>query len=194
MRPPRAQEWKRTGPYPPHSHAEAAQLLTRPGAVTTIDDHFWDAITRREPHRLALALQAGANVRQTRPGTGYTPLVLLAGRCARDEDAVLTSIAEQLVAAGADLAGVDSNKANALVLAAGTCPIGVVDALVKAGLPLGAVSTTGATALRNAIEADRADVVTALLEAGLDPKKEAYNVDRLASGKKEVSAALKRRR
>lgn len=191
---PAASEWKRPGPYPSRPRATAAQLLARPGAVTTIDDHFWDSITRREPYRLALALQAGANAKQTRSGTGYTPLLLLAERCGRDDDVERTSIAEQLVAAGADLTGVDSNQANSLVLAAGVCPLGVVRALINAGMPLGAVSATGATALRNAIEADRPDIVTALLDAGLDPRTEPYNAGRLASGKREVTAALKRKR
>ena len=90
--------------------------------------------------------------------------------------------AELLLAAGGDRTGVDANGADALVLAAGSCPIGVVRALIAAGLPLQSRAKSGATALRNAILEERADVVEALLDAGVDPKEEPYNLRALASG------------
>lgn len=188
-------DWKAVGPYPTRSKADATRLLSRPGATTTVDEHLWDAITSREPQRLALALAAGANVRQTRAVTGYTPLVLLAERCELSRDAeAQVSIAEQLIAAGADLTGFDATKANALVVASDDCPVGVVGALLKAGVPAQAPSSNGMTALKAAITAGRVDVVDALLDAGVDPKKEPYNVGRLASGNKAIDAALKKKR
>jgi ankyrin repeat protein len=188
-------DWKSPGPYPQRSRTEAAQALSRPGAVTTIDEHMWDGITSKEPLRLALALQAGANVSQRREATGYTPLVLLAERCDRDRDAEQqVSLAEQLIAAGADRTGVDANRANALVLAAGSCPPGVVQALLKAGLPPNSAGANGDTALKRAITNGRADNVALLLDAGVDPKKEPYDVKAFASGNKEIEELLKRRR
>ena len=187
-------DWKSLPPFPQRSAAEARKLLHRPGADTTIDEHMWDGITQREPLRLAMALAAGANVRQTRPVTGLTPLVLLAERCDNKDAEVLVANAELLIAAAADLRGVDSNGANALVLAADHCPLGVVQAMLKAGISPTAASRTGSTALRNAITDNRADVVAALLDAGVDPKKEPYNVKAAASGKKEIEALLKKRR
>ena len=169
--------------------------MARPGTDTTVDEHFWDAITRLEPQRLAIALQAGANVRQIRAVTGYTPLLLLAERCdLNDQPDARVAIAEQLIAAGVDLTGVDPNKANALIVGADDCPIGVIRALIKAGMPLQAVSATKSTALQAAIYDNRVDVVEALLDAGLDPRKEPYNVGRLASGNKAIEAALKKKR
>ena len=192
---PAAIDWKELGPYPARSKADAARLLARPGTSTTVDEHFWDGIAHREPQRLAVALQAGANVRQLRQPMSYTPLVYLAERCDVDrEPDAQVSIAEQLIAAGADLTGVDANKANALIVGADDCPIGVIRAFIKAGMPLQAVSATKSTALQAAIYDNRADVVEALLDAGLDPKKEPYNVGRLASGNKAIEAALKKKR
>src|SRR5688572_9622382 len=69
-------DWKALPPYPERTPAEAKKMLERPGAVTTLDEHMWDGITQREPLRLALALKAGADIRQTRAVTGLTPLVL----------------------------------------------------------------------------------------------------------------------
>ena len=169
-------------------------MLERPGADTTIDEHMWDGITHREPLRLALALRAGADIRQTRAVTGYTPLVLLAERCDLKDAEILTANAALLTAAGADLTGVDSNGANALVLAAGSCPIGVVRALLAASVSPHVRTKNGSTALRNAIGAGRADVVDLLLDAGVDPRKEPYNVRAEASGKSEVEAVLKKKR
>lgn len=188
-------DWKGLGPYPDRSKAEAAKLLSRPGAMTTIDDHFWDGITRHEPQRLALALQAGANVKQLRPVVGYTPLLMLADRCDERADAeAQVSVADQLIAAGADLTGLDSNKANALIVAVNHCPIGVIRSLIKAGMPLQAATTQKSTALQAAILAERVDVIEALLDAGLDPKKEPYNVGKFTAGNKAIEAALKKKR
>ena len=187
-------DWKALPPYPERTANEAKELLQRPGAATTIDEQMWDGITHREPLRLALALQAGANIRQTRSATGYTPLVLLAERCDQNDANLQSTNANLLIEAGADLNGVDANGANALIIAAGDCPAGVVKALLAAGMSPHARSTKGATALYNAISDDRADVVAMLLDAGVDPKKEPYNVRALAAGKKEIEALLKKKR
>lgn len=187
-------DWKSLPPYPPLTAAEAKKMLDRPGAVTTIDEQMWDGITQREPLRLALAMQADANIRQTRAVTGYTPLVLLAERCDRKDAEIQTANAELLIAGGADLTGTDANGANALILAAGDCPIGVVRALIAAGVSPNARSTNGATALRNAIVDGRADVVEVLLDSGVDPRKEPYNARALASGNAEIEALLKKKR
>lgn len=193
-RPDKSNDWKALPPYAERTPAEAKKMLERPGAVTTIDEQMWDGITQREPLRLALALKAGANVRQTRAVTGYTPLVLLAERCDLKDAEIQTANAELLTSAGADLAGVDSNGANALVLAAGSCPAGVVRALLAAGVSPHSRTKNGSTALRNAIEEERVDVVDMLLDAGVDPRKEPYNVRALASGNSEIEAALKKKR
>jgi ankyrin repeat protein len=185
-------DWKALPPYPVRSAAEAKKLLHRPGAATTINDHMWDGITSREPLRLATALQAGADVHQTRAVTGYTPLVLLAERCDQSDAEILTANAQLLIAAGADLNGTDANGATALVLAAGDCPFGVVRALLDAGASPHIRTKNGSTALRNAISDGRADVVAALLDAGVDPKKEPYNARALASGNREIEALLKK--
>jgi ankyrin repeat protein len=187
-------DWTALPPYPQRTAAAAKSMLERPGAATTIDDHMWDGITQREPLRLALALQAGANIHQTRQVTGLTPLVLLAERCDLKDAEIQTANAELLTSAGADLAGVDSNGANALVLAAHSCPAGVVRALLAAGVSPHVRTKYGSTALRNAIEDGRADVVDMLLEAGVDPRKEPYNVRALASGNSEIEALLKKKR
>ncbi|HUP62915.1 MAG TPA: ankyrin repeat domain-containing protein [Thermoanaerobaculia bacterium] len=187
-------DWKALPPYPERTPAEAKKMLERPGAVTTIDEHMWDGITRREPLRLALALKAGADIRQTREVTGFTPLVILAERCDLKDAEIQTANAELLTGAGADLAGVDRNGANALVLAADSCPSGVVRALLAAGVSPHVRAKNDNTALRNAIEDKRADVVEMLLEAGVDPKKEPYNVRALASGNSEIEALLRKKR
>ena len=185
-------DWKALPPYPVRTAAEAKKMLHRPGAATTINDHMWDGITSREPLRLATALQAGADVHQTRAVTGYTPLVLLAERCDQKDAEILTANAQLLIAAGADLNGTDANGATALVLAAGDCPFGVVRALLDAGASPHIRTKNGTTALRNAISDERADVVAALLDAGVDPKKEPYNARALASGNREIEALLKK--
>ena len=185
-------DWKALPPYATLSAAEAKKLLDRPGAATTIDEHMWDGITSREPLRLAAALQAGADVHQTRAVTGYTPLVLLAERCDQKDAEIQTANAQLLIAAGADLNGADANGASALVLAAGDCPFGVVRALLDAGASPHVRTKNGATALRNAISDQRADVVAALLDAGVDPKKEPYNARALAAGNREIEALLKK--
>jgi ankyrin repeat protein len=187
-------DWKALPPYPERTPAEAKKLLARPGAATTIDDHMWDGITHREPLRLALALKAGADIRQTRAVTGLTPLVILADRCDLKDAEIQTANAELLTGAGADLTGVDSNGANALVLAASSCPSGVVRALLAAGMSPHVRAKNDTTALRNAISAERVDVVEMLLDAGVDPRKEPYNVRALASGNREIEAALKKKR
>lgn len=185
-------DWKALPPYPGRSPAEALKLLQRPGAATTVTDHMWDGITSREPLRLALAIESGVNVRQTRAVTGYTPLVLLAERCDDKDAEIQTANAQILIAAGADLNGTDANGATALVLAAGDCPVGVVRALLDAGASPHVRTPKGATALRNAIGEGRADVVALLLDAGVDPKKEPYNARALASGNREIEALLKK--
>jgi ankyrin repeat protein len=187
-------DWKALPPYAARTAADAKKLLHRPGAATTIDEHMWDGITSREPQRLAVALAAGANVHQTRAVTGYTPLVLLAERCDKSDAELQTANAELLVAAGADLTGLDGNGANALVLAAYSCPAGVVGALLAAGVSPHSRSKNGTTALKNAISSGRADVVELFLAAGVDPKKEPYNVRALASGNAEIEALLKKKR
>lgn len=187
-------DWKTLPPYPERTAAEAKKMLERPGAVTTIDEHMWDGITHREPLRLALALKAGADIRQTRAVTALTPLVLLAERCDLKDAEIQTANAELLTSAGADLTGVDSNGANALVLAAHSCPSGVVRALLAAGMSPHVRTKNGTTALRNAISDGRADVVDMLLDAGVDPRKEPYNVRALASGNSEIEAALRKKR
>jgi ankyrin repeat protein len=155
---------------------------------------MWNGITQREPLRLALALQAGANVHQTRVATNYTPLVLLAERCDRKDEEIETANAQLLIDAGADLSGLDANGSNALILAADDCPAGVIKALLAAGVSPNGRSKNGTTALRNAISEGRVDVVELLLDAGVDPKKEPYNVRALASGNREIEAALKKKR
>jgi ankyrin repeat protein len=188
-------DWKALPPYPSRTAEQAKKALARPGADISAQDHFWDAITSKEPLRLALALTAGADVRATRSVTGYAPLVLLAERCDRDSDAAQqAAVATMLLEAGADRTAVDANHANALTMAAHGCPVEVVRALIQGGLPLAAVSSTGDTPLRAAILAGRADVVAALLEAGVDPKKEPYNVRKLASGNSEIEALLKKKK
>lgn len=186
-------DWKALGPYPGHSRTEAAALLARPGTDTTPDEHFWDAITAREPQRLAVALQAGANVLQRSRGADYTPLMTLADRCDDRDVEAQVAIAEQLVAAKADVTAVSANKSNALMIGALHCPVGVLRVFLAAGVPLAGVDTAGNTALKAAILGGRADVVAALVDAGVDPRKEPYNAGRLASGNKDVEAALKRR-
>jgi ankyrin repeat protein len=185
-------DWKALPPYPGRGPAEALKLLHRPGAATTVTDHMWDGITSREPLRLALAIESGVNVRQTRAVTGYTPLVLLAERCDDKDAEIQTANAQLLIAAGADLNGTDANGATALVLAAGDCPAGVMRALLDAGASPHVRSKNGTTALKNAISEGRADVVAALLDAGVDPKKEPYNARALASGNREIEALLKK--
>lgn len=186
-------DWAAIGPYPSRSKADAAKLLSRPGTDTTPDEHFWDAINRLEPQRLALALQAGANVRQVSTGAHETPLVTLAGNCDLTRVEALQSIADQLIAAKADTAGVNVNKSNALMVGAGKCPLGVLRAFLSAGVPLNGVDTSGNTALKAAILSERADVVALLVDAGVDPRKEPYNAGRIAGSNKAVQEALKRR-
>jgi ankyrin repeat protein len=185
-------DWKSLPPYSTRTAAEAKKMLERPGAATTIDEHMWDGITHREPLRLAMALQAGADIHQTRAVTGYPPLLLLADRCDEKDAEIQTANAQLLIAAGADLKGIDSNGANALILAASHCPFGVVRALIDAGVSPHIRARNETTALRNAISEGRADVVAALLDAGVDPKKEPYNARALAAGNREIEALLKK--
>lgn len=195
-------DWKAVGPYPARTAAEATRLLRKPGADTTTDDHFWDAINQIEPQRLALAIQAGAVVRQVNKANAYTPLMSLVDSCAVDRNVeAQVSIVDQLIAAGADATYVHPDGWTALIIAADDCPIGIINALVKAGNPLNTVQRSpgvalkdGNTALKLAILKGRADVVDALLDAGVDPKKEPYNVGKFASGNKAVEAALKKKR
>lgn len=193
---PVAMDWTSTGPFPQRSGAEATKLLARPGASTTVDEHFRTAITSREPLRLSLALQAGANVQQRFPPTGATPLLLLADRCDERDEARQVAVADLLVGARADPAGLDVNRSNALVVGARHCPLGVLRAFITAGVSLTAASAPGETPLRAAIRSGRAEVVEVLLTAGVDPKKEPYNVGREVSGfgTKEIEAVIKRAR
>lgn len=186
-------DWAALGPYPVRSKAEAAKLLTRPGVDTTVDEHFWDAIRQREPHRLALALQAGANVRALSTGANYTPLMYLADDCDAERPDLQQAIADQLIAAKADPAGVSMNKSNALMIGAAKCPPSVLRAFIAAGVPLNGIDAGGNTAMKLAILAGRADVVTLLIDAGVDPRKEPYNAGRMATGNKAVQEALRRK-
>jgi ankyrin repeat protein len=184
--------WDSTGPFPARSKAEATQLLSRPGADTSVQDHFWDGIRRQQPQRLALALQAGADVRAL-SDTKETPLLALAERCRGGKPELLQSLADQLIAAKADPTGVDVNGRTALVVGAATCPPAIVSALIAAGIPLNAVDKGGFTAMRRAISDGRPDIVTVLIDAGVDPRKEPYNTNREAAGNKAVQDALRRR-
>jgi ankyrin repeat protein len=186
-------DWKATGPYPARSRAEATALLARPGVDDTAHDHFWDAINEREPQRLALALQAGADVRQSNMGSDYTPLMSMADGCDDRNVEAQVDMVQQLVAAKADVTAVSANKSNALMVGAHKCPIAVLRLFIAAGVPVNGVDTSGNTAMKLAILHGRADVVTALIEAGVDPRKEPYNAGRMATGNKEVQEALKQR-
>jgi ankyrin repeat protein len=106
---------------------------------------------------------------------------------------VLQSIADQLIAANADTAGVDLVKQNALMAGVTRCPIGVLRAFIAAGVPVHGVDAAGNSAMKGAILNGRADVVSLLIDAGVDPRKEPYNVGRLASGNKAVQDALRRK-
>ena len=185
-------EWESAGPYPARSKTEAARLLSRPGADTSVQDHFWDGIRRQQPQRLALALQAGADIRGL-SGTRSTPLIELAERCRGGKPELLQSLAAQLIAAKADPTGVDEIGRTALVAGASTCPIDVLRALIAAGVPLNAVDKGGATAMRRAIGEGRVDVIDLLIDSGVDPRKEPYNTNREAMGNKAVQDALRRR-
>ena len=186
-------DWTAVGPYPARSRADAAALLARPGADTTANDHFWDAINAREPQRLAVALQAGADVRQLSLGASYSPLMSLADGCDDRDVAAQVDMVEQLIAAKADVTAVSANKSSALMIGAHKCPIAVLRLFIAAGVPVNGIDTAGNTAMKSAILHGRADVVTALIDAGVDPRKEPYNAGRIASGNKEVQAALKQR-
>jgi uncharacterized protein len=185
-------DWESAGPHPARSKAEATRLLSRPGADTSVQDHFWDGIRRRQPQRLALALQAGADIRALST-TKSTALVELADRCRGGKPNLLQSLAEQLIAAKADPTGVDETRKTALIAGAGTCPIEVLRALIAAGVPLNSVDTSGYTAMRQAISAGRVDAVNLLIDSGVDPRKEPYNANREATGNKAVQDALRRR-
>jgi ankyrin repeat protein len=185
-------DWESAGPYPPHSKAEAAKLLSRPGTDTSVQEHLWDGIRRQQPQRLALALQAGADVRGL-SDTKSTPLIELAERCRGGKPELLQSLADQLIAAKPDPAGVDEIGRTALAAGAATCPIGILRTLIAAGVPLNVVGKGSDTAMRRAINAGRVDVVNLLIDSGVDPRKEPYNADREATGNKAVQEALRRR-
>jgi hypothetical protein len=185
-------DWESAGPHPARSKAEATKLLSRPGADTTVQDHFWDGIRRQQPQRLALALQAGADIRGLST-TKATPLIELAERCRNGKPHLLQSLADQLIAAKADPAGVDENMRTALMTGVSACPIEILRALVAAGVPLNAVDKVGYTAMRQAISAGRIDVVNLLIDSGVDPRKEPYNANREAAGNKALQDALRRR-
>jgi hypothetical protein len=185
-------DWESAGPHPARNRAEAAKLLSRPGADTSAQEHFWDGIRRQQPQRLALALQAGADVRGLST-TKSTPLIELADRCRGGKPQLLQSLADQLIAAKADPTGVDEIGRTALVVGAPTCPIEILRALIAAGVPLNAVDKGGATAMRRAINEGRVDVVNLLIDSGVDPRKEPYDTNREATGNKAVQDALRRR-
>jgi ankyrin repeat protein len=185
-------DWESAGPHPARSKAEAAKLLSRPGADTSIQDHFWDGIRRQQPQRLALALQAGADIRG-RSDTKATPLIELAERCRGGTPELLQSLADQLIAAKADPTGVDDVGRTALVSGVPACPIGILRALIAAGVPLNGIDKGGYTAMRQAISAGRVDVVNLLIDSGVDPRKEPYDTNREAAGNKAMQDALRRR-
>jgi hypothetical protein len=185
-------DWASVGPYAAHGKAEATRLLSRPGADTSVQDHFWDGIRRQQPQRLALALEAGADVRGL-SDTKSTPLLELAERCSGGKPELLQSLADQLIAAKADPTGVDVNQRTALVIGAEKCPVEIVRALIAAGVPLNAADKIGHTAMRRAISAGRVDVVNLLIDSGVDPRKEPYNANREAAGNKALQDALRRR-
>ncbi|MEO5822289.1 MAG: ankyrin repeat domain-containing protein [Vicinamibacteraceae bacterium] len=185
-------DWEAAGPYSARSKAEAAKLLSRPGADTSTQEHFWDGIRRQQPQRLALALQAGADVRAL-SSTKSTPLIELADRCSGGKPPLLQSLADQLLTAKADPTGLDENNKTALIVGAVTCPIEILRALIAAGVPLNGVDKNGDTAMRRAIGAGRVDVVNLLIDNGVDPRKEPYNTNREAAGNKAVQDALRRR-
>jgi hypothetical protein len=185
-------DWESAGPYPARSKTEAAKLLFRPGTDVSAQEHFWDGIRRQQPHRLALALQAGADVRGL-SSTKSTPLLELAERCQGGKPELLQSLADQLIAAKADPSGVNESNRTALIVGAPICPIAILRALIAAGVPLNGVDKGGDTAMRRAINAGRVDVVNLLIDAGVDPRKEPYNANREASGNKAMQDALRRR-
>jgi hypothetical protein len=185
-------DWESVGPYPARSKAEAAKLLSRPGTDTSAQEHFWDGIRRQQPQRLALALQAGADVRGL-SDTQSTPLIALAERCDGGKPQLVQSLADQLVAAKADAKGVDEINRTALILGAAKCPVEILRVLIAAGVPLNNVDKSGNTAMRNAISAGRVEVVNLLIDAGVDPRKEPYNANREAASNKAVQDALRRR-
>jgi ankyrin repeat protein len=185
-------DWESAGPHPARSKAEATKLLSRPGADTTVQDHFWDGIRRQQPQRLALALQAGADIRGL-SNSKAPPLVELAERCRGGKPHLLQSLADQLIAAKADPTGVGEGKQTALSAGAAACPIEILRAFIAAGVPLNAGDTSGYTALRQAISAGRVDVVNLLIDSGVDPRKEPYNANREAAGNKSLQDALRRR-
>ena len=130
---------------------------------------------------------------QRRAGNDYTPLMTLADHCDERDGPAQVSIAGQLVAAKADVTGVDARKSNALMIGASRCPLPVLQVLIAAGVPVNGVDASGNTAMKLAIFGGRADLVAALVDAGVDPRKEPYNADKLATGNKDVQQALKRR-
>lgn len=185
-------DWESAGPHPARSKAEAAKLLSRPGTDTSAQEHFWDGIRRQQPQRLALALQAGADIRGL-SDTKSTPLIELAERCRGGKPELLQSLADQLIAAKADPSGVDGIGKTALIAGAPTCPLAILQAFVATGVPLNAVDKGGYTAMRQAISAGRVDVVNLLIDGGVDPRKEPYNANREATGNKAMQDALRRR-
>jgi pyruvate/2-oxoglutarate dehydrogenase complex dihydrolipoamide acyltransferase (E2) component len=185
-------DWESVGPFPIRSKTEAAKLLSRPGAETTVQEHFWDGIRREQPQRLALALQAGADVRGL-SDTKATPLIELTEQCRGGKSEVLQSLADQLIAAKADPTGVNEIGRTALIEGAPACPIAILRALVAAGVPLNAVDKAGHTAMRRAISEGRVDLVNLLIDSGVDPRKEPYNANREAAGNKAMQDALRRR-
>ena len=185
-------DWESAGPFPARSKAEATKLLSRPGTETTVQEHFWDGIRREQPQRLALALQAGADVRGL-SDTKATPLIELAEQCRGGKPEVLQSLADQLIAAKADPTGVNEIGRTALIEGASACPIGILRTLVAAGVPLNVADKAGHTAMRRAISEGRVDLVNLLIDSGVDPRKEPYNANREAAGNKALQDALRRR-
>ncbi len=80
-KPATAIDWKALGPYPARSKAEATKMLARPGADNDPTEWMFDALLEAEPQRLAVAIQAGANVRATRAASLMSPLHYLEWKC-----------------------------------------------------------------------------------------------------------------
>jgi ankyrin repeat protein len=114
------------------------------------------------PLELAVWLsQHGFDSLEARIGNRTTPLM---HACRLGE----RSIAEALLALGADRACTNSDGNNALWLACFNGDLTVIQLLLSAGVPLNQQNDNGATALMYAASAGKASVVALLLAGGAD--------------------------